>query len=80
VLDETDDTVTLEGVTRLRPGQLVEITNGDRESPHIARRVGLVLTWSVVRLGREGTTYRGVCRWQESLGQRLPGASPVALD
>jgi hypothetical protein len=59
VIDDTGDAIALEGYLRLRPGQIVDLVLSGAE----ARRA-LVLTWAVTRLGRDGTTYKGICRWQ----------------
>jgi len=62
VIAETTDGMQLEGPARLLPGQVIELVwpDGTRER---ARRA-CVLTWSVTRLGSEGPTYGGRCRWQ----------------
>jgi hypothetical protein len=64
ILEETSDGLHLEGVARLRPGQLIELAPmpGAESSPAV--RNAWVVSWSVARLGKEGPTYRGLCRWQ----------------
>jgi len=61
VLEETTADAQLEGAIQLRPGQLVELVGDGRNG---STRVGLIVSWSVARLGKEGPMYRGVCRWQ----------------
>jgi hypothetical protein len=64
VLEETDEGLRLEGATRLRPGQPVELVPmAGGESSRPVRR-GWVVSWSVARLGKDGPTYHGFCRWQ----------------
>ncbi len=61
IVSEAIDEVWLEGAVRLRPGMIVDLV-GD------ASRTVVVLTWLVSRLGKEGTVYRGRCRWGEAGG------------
>lgn len=64
LLEQTDEGIDLEGPTRLRPGQMVDLilpVDGGRLS--VGRRAE-VLTWFVVRLGSNGPTFAGHCTWQ----------------
>ena len=66
VLEETADGLHLEGRTRLHAGEVIEFMAGP-DAPLDGNRPGrhaYVLSWSVARLGKEGPTYRGRCRWQ----------------
>jgi hypothetical protein len=63
VIRETADEVELEGAMRLSPGRTIEIVVGPGETPPVVRPAS-VLSWSVVRLGKEGPMYRGACRWE----------------
>jgi hypothetical protein len=51
----------LEGRVRLRPGQSVDLIGPWPGLPTPPTRAHVV-TWRVVRLGREGPYYRGCCR------------------
>ena len=64
VIEDTADGVRLEGVTRLRPGQLVAIVPDSRSGDTRAARNAWVVWWSIARLGSDGPTYHGLCRWQ----------------
>lgn len=46
----------VEGEVRVSPGLIVEIV-GD------ARRIAVVESWHVARLGQNGPTFQGVCRF-----------------
>ena len=61
IVSEAIDEVWLEGAVRLRPGMVVELVAE-------GSRTAVVLTWLVSRLGKEGTVYRGRCRWGEPGG------------
>ena len=64
LLEQTDEGIDLEGPTRLRPGQMVDlILPADGGGLSIGRRAE-VLTWFVVRLGSNGPTFAGHCTWQ----------------
>jgi hypothetical protein len=64
VIAETADGVQLEGAARLQPGQVIDLLmNGTPGAMSPIRRV-FVLSWTVARLGSEGPTYVGQCRWQ----------------
>jgi hypothetical protein len=64
LLDQTDEGIDLEGPTRLRPGQMVDlILPGEAGRPSLGRRAE-VLTWFVVRLGSGGPMFAGHCSWQ----------------
>lgn len=63
----TAEAAWLEGRPRLRPGRVVELT--DVPSTHGPEdRQAIVESWAVASLGRNGTVYRGKCRWIESSG------------
>lgn len=64
VLAETPDGLHLEGPARLRPGQPVELVIDGPPGEVPRARSAWVLSWSVSRLGKEGPTYHGHCRWQ----------------
>jgi hypothetical protein len=61
IVSEASDEVWIEGAVRLRPGMVVELVGE-------GSRTAVVLTWLVARLGKDGTVYRGRCRWGESGG------------
>jgi hypothetical protein len=61
------DVGCLEGRHILRPGQVIALTGVPAAGGPEERRAR-VESWAVVELGREGTVYRGVCRWLESGG------------
>jgi hypothetical protein len=63
VIGETPDGVQLESFARLRPGQLVDLLMDRQGGSDRSSRRACVTTWSVLRLGTEGTVYHGVCRW-----------------
>jgi len=61
-VSEHADGIELEGQTRLRPGDeilIVRPSSGD--APLV--RTAMVWSWYVRRLGSDGPTYRGICRW-----------------
>ena len=64
VIEDTADGVRLEGATRLRPGQLVEIVPDSRSGESRAARSAWVVSWAIAHLGKDGPTYHGLCRWQ----------------
>ena len=58
----TAEDAWLEGRHRLRPGHVVALVNVP--STHGPRdRDALVESWAVASLGKNGTVYRGKCRW-----------------
>lgn len=61
VVDATEHDVYIESALRLCPGTDVELC-GD------GRRVALVESWAVARLGQNGPVFRGICRWQPESG------------
>ena len=63
LLGEDEHGVEVEGRERLRPGRDVEIVRPSGAPSDAAVRRALVHSWCVARLGAEGTTFRGVCRW-----------------
>ncbi len=64
VVTETPDGLQLESAARLRPGQIVEfVSDAARPTGEVARGA-CVISWSVVRLGKDGPVYHGLCRWQ----------------
>jgi hypothetical protein len=63
VIAETVDDIRLEGDTRLRPGEVVELVSSTSGNGPLVRRA-CVVSWSVARLGNGGPTYTGECRWQ----------------
>jgi hypothetical protein len=63
----TAQDVALEGPHRLRPGQYITLTHVPTPTG-VEDRVARVDSWTVATLGRDGTTYRGICRWLESRG------------
>ena len=66
-IELTKDDGCLEGRQILRPGQVIVLA-GVPSLLGFEERRALVESWAVVRLGRDGTVYRGVCRWLESIG------------
>lgn len=64
VLVETRDGVELEGTTRLWPGQVVDLVLDPASGMRASTRRACVVSWAVSRLGKDGTTYSGLCRWQ----------------
>jgi hypothetical protein len=64
-LDLGPEVGCLEGRKVLRPGQVIALTGVPVPGGHEERQAK-VESWTVVELGREGTVYRGVCRWLES--------------
>lgn len=64
ILEETRDGLRLEGLTRLRPGQVIELVPMAGADTSLPVRSAWVVSWSVTRLGKEGPTYHGLCRWQ----------------
>ena len=68
VIRHTPDGLDLEGVVRLRPGQVVDlIGSDDGPSGGLAGRAR-VQCWSVAQLGSSGPIYRGHCSWQKAGG------------
>jgi len=64
LLEQTDEGIDLEGPTRLRPGQMVDLILPDAAGRPAPGRRAEVLTWFVVRLGSGGPTFAGHCSWQ----------------
>lgn len=63
----TAEAAWLEGRHRLRPGRVVELM--DVPPPHGPQeRQAMVESWAVTSLGKNGTVYRGKCRWIEPSG------------
>lgn len=63
----TTEGVWLEGRQRLSPGRVIELVNV--EVAHGPQdRHAMVESWAVASLGKNGTVYRGKCRWLESSG------------
>jgi hypothetical protein len=56
IVEESREGVCVESALRLRPGTVVDLV-GD------VRGAVAVVTWMVARLGKDGTVYRGRCRW-----------------
>ena len=68
VIRETPDGVDVEGVIRLRPGQVVELVAADG-GPGVGRGGrARVQSWSVAHVGSSGPIYGGHCAWQDSGG------------
>jgi hypothetical protein len=68
VVSDGPDGVELEGPARLAPGRPVDIVlaaPAGVSAPPV--RTALVWSWSVVRVGRAGATYRGLCRWSAGI-------------
>jgi hypothetical protein len=63
VIGETPDGLQLESVARLRPGQFVDLVLDRQRTSDGSSRRACVMSWSVSRLGGEGTVYHGTCRW-----------------
>ena len=64
VVAETGDGIHLEGAMRLRPGHLIDLLlDATPGAIGPVRRV-FVQSWTIARLGSEGPTYVGQCRWQ----------------
>jgi len=61
IIRESLTEVCIEGQIRLRPGSYVELCDDDV-------RLVCVCTWVIVRLGKSGPVYRGVCRWNTPEG------------
>ena len=64
VIGETSDGIHLEGVARLRPGHVVDLLLDAAPGAVAPVRRALVQSWTVSRLGSDGPTYVGQCRWQ----------------
>ena len=64
LLEQTDEGIDLEGATRLRPGQMVDLVMPGEAGRLGAGRRAEVLTWFVVRLGSGGPMFAGHCTWQ----------------
>ncbi len=66
-LTVTGEEACLEGRLRLRPGQVITVI--DVPVPGgVEERCARVHSWYVARLGKEGPTYRGLCRWTSPAG------------
>ncbi len=63
IVAERGDGVALEGPARLSPGRPVDIVLAAPPGVEPAVRTAQVWSWSVVRVGKSGATYRGLCRW-----------------
>ncbi len=63
----TGEEACLEGRLRLRPGQLITVTHVP-VAGGVEERSARVHSWYVASLGKEGTTYRGLCRWTGPAG------------
>jgi hypothetical protein len=65
VVNESPNGVELEGAARLRPGRDVEIifNDGGRARAGVTVKTAVVWTWALVGVGRNGPTFRGLCRW-----------------
>ena len=61
IISETADGIHIESPARLRPGQIIEIVWPDAGRER-GRRL-CVSTWAIAKLGSEGPTYGGCCRW-----------------
>lgn len=66
------DGVDLEGPARLRPGQLVDLVLEERPGASSPTKRALVVSWQVMRLGKDGPTYTGECRWAPATENALP--------
>jgi hypothetical protein len=64
LLEQTEEGIDLEGPTRLRPGQLVDLVIPDADGKSSIGRRAEVLTWFVVQLGSGGPMFAGHCSWQ----------------
>jgi len=64
LVGESDEGVDLEGVTRLRPGETVELVRPDPAGRPQPGRKAEVYTWFVVRVGSDGPMFAGHCIWQ----------------
>jgi hypothetical protein len=60
VVGEDNEGVELEGRARLSPGRTVEVV---RAGSALVVRTATVASWCLVRMGSDGATYRGFCRW-----------------
>jgi hypothetical protein len=64
VVAERPDGLELEGPARLAPGRAIDIVlAGGEGRGQEAVKPALVRSWYVIRVGRTGATYRGICRW-----------------
>ena len=57
------DGVELEGRSRLRPGQPVDLIGIDDQFSARGRRAN-VWTWLLIDVGISGPVFRGFCRWE----------------
>jgi hypothetical protein len=64
VLSETPEGLRIESVTRLRPGQLVDVARRHGGNEASITRSACVESWAIVKLGSDGPVYQGLCRWQ----------------
>ena len=64
VVADTGDGLQLEGATRLLPGHPIDLLLDATRGATGPIRRAVVVTWTVERLGSEGPTYAGRCRWQ----------------
>lgn len=60
---EQDESIELEGRTRLRPGHDVEVVMASPANATPMVRRAVVWSWYVKRLGRDGPIFRGICHW-----------------
>jgi hypothetical protein len=72
VVSDGPDGVELEGRARLAPGRPVDIVLAAAGTSAPPVKTALVWSWSVVRVGRAGATYRGVCRWRSGIAAGAP--------
>jgi hypothetical protein len=63
VVRQTTDGLDLEGRTRLRPGQMIDLVAPAEGAPGSASRTAYLSTWAVIRLGSSGPMYAGHCSW-----------------
>ncbi len=66
-LESLEEQGRLEGREVLRPGEVIVLADVPSPLGPTERRAR-VESWAVVELGKNGTVYRGVCRWLESGG------------
>ncbi len=63
ILREGPDGLELEGATRLRPGQCVDIVSPGSTTGDATVRQAVVWSWTLIRTGSSGHIFRGFCRW-----------------
>jgi len=70
VVAERPDGLELEGLARLAPGRAIDIVlAGGEGGGQEAVKPALVRSWYVIRVGRTGATYRGVCCWNPGVAR-----------